>query len=104
MSVPIYHLDSYEWVLSFEVAEHIPKEFEQIYIDNVTRYAKDGIILSWGRPGQGGFSHVNNQPFEYVKAQLSKRGFKQDIEASRQIKENSTFSWFKNNLNVYRKI
>ena len=44
-----------------KVAEHIPKEFEHVYIDNLVRHAKEGIILSWSKVGQGGHSHVNNQ-------------------------------------------
>ena len=39
VSVPVYHLERYDWVLSLEVAEHIPKEFEATFVDNVKRHA-----------------------------------------------------------------
>ena len=47
LSVPIYHLKQYDWVISLEVGEHIPAKFEHIYIDNLFRHAKEGVILSW---------------------------------------------------------
>jgi hypothetical protein len=37
-----------------------------VYLDNIFRHAKEGIILSWAVPGQGGLSHINNKPIEYV--------------------------------------
>lgn len=105
LSVPIYHLeDKYDWVISMEVAEHIPKEYEQIYLDNLARYAKEGIILSWGKIGQGGHGHVNNQPLTYVLDQMAARGFKRDEDLSDEIKKHTRYSWFKNNLNVYYRV
>ena len=35
------------WILSLEVAEHIPAQFESIYIDNLVKHAKEDIILAW---------------------------------------------------------
>ena len=75
LSVPIYHLKEYDWVVSVEVAEHIPAEFETIYVENLVRHAKEGIILSWSRIGQGGLSHVNNRDPDYVKMKLETYGF-----------------------------
>ncbi len=40
-------LNKYDWIISLEVAEHIPAQFESIYIDNLVKHAKEGIILSW---------------------------------------------------------
>jgi len=47
LSVPIYHLNKYDWILSLEVAEHIPAQFESIYIDSLVKHAKEGTILAW---------------------------------------------------------
>jgi hypothetical protein len=41
--------------------------FKSVYLDNVFRHAREGIILSWAVPGQDGLSHVNNKPLDYVK-------------------------------------
>lgn len=103
LSVPIYHLPQYDWIVSMEVAEHIPKQFEKVYLDNLVRHAKEGIILSWAQPGQEGHSHVNNQPFDYVKKEMELRGFFHNQTDSEKLKENAELWWFKMNLNIYRK-
>ena len=51
LTLPQYGLPLYDWVMSLEVAEHIPKEYESIYLDNIVRHAKEGVILSWAKPG-----------------------------------------------------
>jgi hypothetical protein len=101
LSVPIYHLKQYDWIVSLEVAEHIPQEYESIYLDNLAKHASEGIILSWARIGQGGHSHVNNRDFDYVKKQVEKRGFKHDLTASNILKSGTNLAWIQNNVNVF---
>jgi len=86
-----------------EVAEHIPAEFESVYIDNIVRHAKEGIVLSWAKPGQGGFQHVNNKDITYVIALFNGLGFYHDETASKKVREAASVGWLKNNLNVYRR-
>jgi hypothetical protein len=102
LTLPIYHLQKYDWVISVEVAEHIPKEFEHIYVDNLVRHAKEGIILSWSRVGQAGHSHVNNQNFDYIKSIMEKKCFKHDEENSSMLRNLASFNYIKINVNVYR--
>jgi len=56
-------LKQFGCVMSLEVGEHIPAEFEQAFLDNLITHStgEDGslIILSWGVPGQDGDGHVN---------------------------------------------
>jgi hypothetical protein len=104
LSVPVYHLPVYDWVISLEVAEHIPQQFESIFIDNVVRHAQEGVILSWSKEGQPGHSHVNNRNFDYVKARMEEKGCTHDEISSAKLKEKSTFWWFKDNINVYKRI
>ena len=75
LTIPQYGLPAYDWIISLEVAEHIPKEFESTYLDNIVRHAVEGIIISWAIPGQDGVQHINNQPFYYVAFALAKLGF-----------------------------
>ena len=103
LSVPIYHLDKYDWVISLEVAEHIPAEFEHIFIDNLVRHAKEGIILSWAKLGQGGHSHINNRDFSYVKEQMELRNLRHDPNLSGLLKNASSLSWLRENINVFLK-
>ena len=103
LSVPIYHLKQYDWVISLEVAEHIPAKFEDIYIDNLVRHAKEGVILSWAKIGQGGHSHINNRDFDYVKKKMEEKSFLHDVESSNYFQRKSSFPWFKTNINVFIK-
>ncbi|CAG2225446.1 unnamed protein product [Mytilus edulis] len=80
LTIPHFGLPVYDWVVSIEVAEHIPKEYEEIFLDNIFRHANEGIILSWAVPGQGGLNHVNNKPIEYVIEVMNKHGSSKGME------------------------
>ncbi|XP_053380928.1 uncharacterized protein LOC123561018 [Mercenaria mercenaria] len=103
LTLPQYGLPLYDWALSFEVAEHIPRRFESVYIDNVVRHAREGVILTWARPGQGGYFHVNNRPFEYVKILMDSLGFNHDNTSSEILKSKAGFRHLRFNLNVFRR-
>lgn len=104
LSVPIYHIKKYDWIMSLEVAEHIPEKFESTYIDNLVRHSREGIILSWAKIGQQGHSHVNNRDFDYVKKVLEAKGYSHDNVATEAIRARTVFHWLKSNINVYRKL
>ncbi|KAH3739776.1 uncharacterized protein LOC127851634 [Dreissena polymorpha] len=103
LTLPQYGLPLYDWVMSLEVAEHIPAEFQSVYVDNIIRHAKEGILLSWARPGQGGYQHINERPFEYVVNLLDTLGFSHDKDTSERLRNAAEFSWLRNNVNVYRR-
>jgi hypothetical protein len=65
-------------VISIEVGEHIPKEFEQVFIDNICSHTNSKLILSWAIVGQGGDGHVNCQNNDYIIAKLKEKGFEHD--------------------------
>ena len=93
-----------DWVMSLEVAEHIPKEGEKAYIENLIKHCNKGIVLSWALPGQPGDGHINCQSNEYVIDLMKTHGFLLDSNVSNQLREASTEWWFKNTLMCFRKI
>ena len=95
------NIGTYGWVISLEVGEHIPKEFEQRYLDNITKAAKFGVILSWAVVGQDGHGHVNCQNNDYIIAEMAKRGFTYSKIESEHLRKSATLSWFKNTLMVF---
>ena len=101
LSAPQYGLKAYDWILCLEVAEHIPREFESTFLDNLVRHARRGIVLSWAKLGQGGLAHVNNRPLEYVIDQMSKRGFALDKAATELLQNSCILNWLRNNVKVY---
>ena len=105
LSIPQYGLPLYDYIISIEVAEHIPKKYENIYLDNLFRHAKEGIILSWARPGQGGHSHVNNKSFENIKKIMEGNGFEHDAISSSILQKSCSvgFEYFSDNINVFKR-
>lgn len=94
---------TYDCVLSLEVGEHIPKEYESVFINNLCRHSNKFIILSWAIPGQGGDGHVNCQTNDYIVSQLEKRGFNYLKNQSVFIRHLATASWFNNTLMIFKK-
>ena len=101
LSIPQYGLPIYDWVICLEVAEHIPAKFEDIFLSNLVRHAKHGIILSWAVPGQPGHYHVNNKPLKLVVQSLKKLGFERDEKMSKFLQTRAHNGPLKNNTNVY---
>lgn len=91
-------LGRYDLVLSLEVGEHIPVEYEQIFIDNLCRHSKGSILISWAIEGQAGTGHVNCRNNDYIIAEMKERGFIYDEELSQYFRGNSYLPWFKNTL------
>jgi hypothetical protein len=75
LTIAVFGIKLYDWVMSLEVGEHIPKKYEQTFLDNIVRHASKGVVLSWAVPKQGGHGHINCQPLEYIVNQLDQRFF-----------------------------
>ena len=102
LSVP-KQFDPYDWVISFEVGEHLPKEFEDSFITNLHLNNRKGIVLSWAVIGQGGTGHYNEQDNDYVKSKICELGYLNDIKSENFLRKNSELPWFKNTIMVFRK-
>lgn len=92
-----------DWAISLEVGEHIPKRFEEKFINNLHYHNTKGVILSWAVPGQGGHGHVNECSNEYIKGLFDKLGYTNDLEAEKELREASNDWWFKDTIMVFRK-
>lgn len=93
----------FDWVLSLEVAEHLPKEYEKAFLENIHKHNTKGIVLSWAVKGQGGFGHFNEQDNDYVKKIMAEYGYENDVEAENYLRKLSFLPWFKNTIMVFRK-
>lgn len=101
LTIPQYGLPLYDWIISLEVAEHIPAVYENVYLGNLIRHAKRGIILSWAVPGQGGIGHVNGQTASYVEEKMKTLCFDKDNDKSNELRQSATLPWLKQNMYVY---
>ena len=94
-------------VICLEVAEHIPAQYEDVFLKNVTGLVRVSgfLFLSWAVKGQDGIGHVNCKSNEYVVEKLHNLGFvymrthSQDMR--NQVEEE--LSYFKNTLMVFLK-
>lgn len=94
---------TYDCVLSLEVGEHIPKDFESVFLNNLAKHSNKLLIVSWAVVGQGGRGHFNERNNEYIEEQFSKLGFKRNLTKEKVLREKSTLRWFKNTIMVYEK-
>jgi cyclopropane fatty-acyl-phospholipid synthase-like methyltransferase len=104
LSKPKIFDEPFDWILSLEVGEHLPEQFEDIFIQNLHNNNKFGIVLSWAVEGQGGDGHVNCRNNDYVKSKICNLGYISDIESENKMREKSTLEWFKTTIMVFRKI
>ena len=105
LSKPFYLRKMFDVVLSLEVGEHIPAEFEQQFIDNICKHAKKHLVISWAIEGQGGNGHVNCKNNNYIIGQIVDRGFKHNSKDSQTIRNAATnASWFANTIMVFDRV
>jgi len=101
-----FELDhKFDLVLSLEVAEHIPKKYESIYVDNLVKHCKKHLIMSWAIVGQSGAGHVNCQNNDYVIELFTKLGFsyqKQESLMMRQLIVGNCL-YFRNTIMYFKK-
>lgn len=93
----------YDYALCLEVAEHIPAEYEPVFIDNLTGCNSKGIILSWAVPGQGGYGHFNERDNDYVIRRLTQKGYTLNTDQTNLLRKGANLPWFKNTLLIFRK-
>ena len=105
LSKPFYLKKKFDAVMSLEVGEHIPAEFEDLFITNITKHVRKTLIISWAIEGQGGSGHVNCRNNDYIIANICERGFKYNKKASEELRKAATnASWFSYTLMVFNKV
>ena len=97
-----FSLDRPGNVVCLEVGEHVPPEYEQTFLDNITEPCGGALVLSWAVRGQGGDGHVNCLNNEEVIGRIERRGFAFLSEETRAARAVITdLPWFKNTIMVF---
>lgn len=65
----------FDLVISLEVAEHLPEESADLFVNTLVSHTNETIIFSAAIPGQGGQHHINEQWPEYWQQKFMKHGF-----------------------------
>ena len=74
LRIPLYVNRQFDLVMSLEVAEHLPRECAEVFVDSLTRHGQV-VLFSAATPFQGGANHINEQWPEYWAQYFHERGF-----------------------------
>lgn len=96
--------DRSDWVVCLEVAEHVPKEGQDVFVGNILKTSPTNLVLSWGVPAQrGGLGHVNLRTNDYVVDLMKEHGYTHDEPVSQRLRDEAQLGWFKISLMVFHK-
>lgn len=93
LSQPLRLDRSFDLATSLEVAEHLPEEHAETFVDSLTRLAPV-VLFSAAIPYQGGTNHVNEQWPEYWAALFEKRGYVPVDCIRKQVWQNGQVEWW----------
>lgn len=103
----VFSVDKKGNVICLEVGEHIPKQYQDAFLDNICNACSGKLILSWAIRGQYSSSHVNCLNNEEVIPEVERRGFrylKDDSMKARSVINPNGCNWFCDTILVYEKI
>ncbi|KAF4680432.1 hypothetical protein FOZ60_013483 [Perkinsus olseni] len=94
----------FDCVLSLEVAEHIPKQHERVFLENLARHAEECLIVSWALPETLGEGHVNSMGEEESHRRVVEvTGFVRDDTATKMLRESAEIEWIASTVAMYVK-
>jgi SAM-dependent methyltransferase len=104
---PTLPRERFDLVTSFEVAEHLPPELADRFVDTLASLG-DRIVMTAAVPGQGGMNHVNEQPNEYWIAKLRQRGFTYATDVTQRFRREwqarlREQHWYADNVMVFQR-
>ena len=65
----------FDLVQSLEAGEHVDHKSSELFVETLLRHSKSAVLFSAAPPGQGGESHVNEQPYDFWRAIFKRHGF-----------------------------
>lgn len=107
----VFELDDtkHQFVMSFEMAEHISSDKNDMIVDAVYNKIADGGILVWSAAaiGQGGIGHINCQHKSFWQQKFIDKGLVYDenlhINLLNHLTSGPRMGWLVNNSLVFRK-
>ena len=93
---------TYDWVMSFEVGEHLPTWCLATYLRRLDRSSRKGLLLSWSAV-QSGQCHVNARDSSSIDCTLRLLGYEVDKHWSVHARHRAHISWMKHGFVVYRR-
>jgi len=110
LSKPHTFSRTYALVNCSEVGEHIPREAEDTFIDNITKAASDIVLLTWSDEYDTEGQHLNPRPKKYIIQKMKKRGFSYWEDVTERFSdtlanklEGIGSNWWADNMMVFKK-
>lgn len=101
LATPLDLKKRFDLVQTLEVAEHLPEDKADLFVDNLIRHG-DVILFSAAVPHQGGEHHVNEQPPEYWRQKFAVRGYRAfDFLRPRLEGRGEVMPWYRFNSYIY---
>jgi 2-polyprenyl-3-methyl-5-hydroxy-6-metoxy-1,4-benzoquinol methylase len=108
LSKPLIDFKTFNLVNCTEVGEHLPKESEDIFIDNLCKLSNDILIVSWSN--EVSEQHLNPRNKSYIINKISKKGFQEWSDMTHNLKfflrkniKHETFPWWHESIMVFKK-
>jgi tryptophanyl-tRNA synthetase len=94
-----------DFLLSLEVAEHIPTHLEASFVHNLDKHVCAGglLLISWAVEGQGGLGHVNCRNNDYVITLFEKLRYTYLKVESDKIRAEAELPWFRDTIMAFQK-
>lgn len=93
----------YDLAISLEVAEHLPPENAESFVDSLVT-ASDFVLFSAAVPKQGGTNHLNEQWPDYWAAMFRDKGYKcLDFVRCHIWRDKEILPWYRQNIIFFAK-
>ena len=100
----------YSLVNCSEVGEHIPKEAEDIFLNNLADISSDILLLTWSNEYDNEGQHLNPRPKSYIIERMKERGFSHWKERAKSFSdvlanklEGIGYNWWAENMMVFKR-
>jgi hypothetical protein len=112
LSFPVNFAEKYSIVNCSEVGEHIEKECEDVFLNNLVNAVDDILILTWSNePSHGNDQHQNPRPKNFIIQTLAQKGlffWKSITDRFAQELDNNLanvgYQWWSENVMIFKKI
>jgi len=88
-------LGHFDWAMSFAVAEHVPFQYEHIFLANLYGASRHGLLLVWDQRDSPGTGHINTRDEAEVLRLVTALGYKLDSEATAELRAGAQLRWYK---------
>jgi 2-polyprenyl-3-methyl-5-hydroxy-6-metoxy-1,4-benzoquinol methylase len=108
LSESLKNYKTFNLVNCSDVGEHIKKESEDVFIDNLCKLSNDILIVSWSNEVND--QHLNPQKKSYIIKKIIKKGFQEWTEKTSDLRfslknkiKHEAFPWLSKSIMVFKK-